>query len=103
MGIQEPVEPALPGGALAGEPIRRQLEPDGLEPAVARAPDLLGADEAARLENGQVLHDGGQGHLERPGQLAHRGRAGAEAFDQVAAGGVAQGPEDLVDRLTLKH
>ncbi len=26
-----------------------------------------------------------------------------EAFDQVTAGGVAQGPEDLVDRLILKH
>jgi len=55
------------------------------------------------LEDGQVLHDGREGHVERPGELAHRGRARAQALDQVAAGGVAERPEHLVDRLILKH
>ena len=101
--LAQPVEPALPGGALAGEPVRGQLEADRLEPAGAGAAHLLGADQPARLEDSQVLDHGREGHVQRPGQLAHRGRAGAEAFDQVAAGGIAQGPEDLVDRLILKH
>ena len=101
--LAQPVEPVLPGGALAGEPVRGQLQPDRLEPAGAGAAHLLGADQPARLEDGQVLHDGREGHVEWPGQLAHRGRAGAQAFDQVAAGGIAQRSEDLVDRLILKH
>ena len=50
-----------------------------------------------------MLDHGRQAHVERPRQLAHRGRAAAEAFNQVTAGGVAEGPEHLVDRLILKH
>ena len=47
---------------------RRSWSPAGLEPAGAGAADLLGADQPARLEDGQVLHDGRQGHVEWPGR-----------------------------------
>ena len=101
--LSEPVEAELPGGALPGEPVRGQVQPDGLEPAGAGAARFLGADQPTGLEDGQVLQDGGERHVEGPGELADRGRACAEAFDQVTTGGVAQGPEDLVEGLILKH
>ena len=50
-----------------------------------------------------MLDHGRQAHLERLGQLAHRGGAAAEAFHQVTAGGITQRPEHVVDRLILKH
>ncbi len=76
----------------------------GLDAARADPADLLGADEATRLQDLQVLDDAGEGHVERSGELADRRRASAEPFDHVAAAGVGQGLEHPIERGALvKH
>jgi hypothetical protein len=102
--LAQPIEAALPGGALPGEPVLGQLQAHRLEPAGAGPPHLLGADQPARLEHGEVLHDRREGHVQGLRQLAHRGGAEAQPLDHVPPGGITQSPEDVVDRWPLlKH
>ena len=50
-----------------------------------------------------MLDHGGQRHVEGPSQITHGGGATAEALDQVPPRRVAEGPEDVVDGVILKH
>ncbi len=49
-----------------------------------------------------MLHDRGERHVEGLGELAHRGRPAAQPLDHGPAGGIGQGPEDLVERVVLR-
>ena len=52
----------------------------------------------------EMLHHRRQGHVERLGELAHRGRALAQPLDHDAAGRVGQGLEGEIEgRLIVKH
>ena len=93
----EAIQAALPGAAVALDPLRRLAEPRGSEPALARAPDLLGDDEVGALEDPDVLLDPVEGQPVRPGELADRGRAAAEALEDPAPGRVREGEERPVE------
>jgi hypothetical protein len=54
-------------------------------------------DEAAVFQHAEVLHERGEGHVERAGEFADRSWPGAEPFQHGSTGGVAQGLEDAVD------
>src|SRR5262249_31515731 len=77
--VTEAVEAALPVGAALGDPAPPPAERARLDAARAHPPNLLGADEAARLQHLQVLHNRRQRHWQRSRELAHRRRAAAEA------------------------
>ena len=66
--------------------------------------DLLRRDELRLLEQPDVLLHTGQRHAEGLGELADRRAAGAEPFEDGAAGRVGEGCEGVVDgRLILNH
>jgi hypothetical protein len=103
MGL-EVVELALPGGAPLRHPTLQRIEGGGPQAAHSHPAHLLGAHQAAAFEHREVLHHRRQGHGERFGKLAHRGRSATQAFDHLSPGGVgqrAQGP--VHGRHTLKH
>ena len=80
------------------------VEGVGLQRAAADAADLLRRHELRFLEQPDVLLHPGQRHAEGLGELADRGAAGAEPFDDGAAGRVAEGGEDAVDgRRMMNH
>jgi D-aminoacyl-tRNA deacylase len=95
--LAEAVEALLPAGAPLGDPALGGAHGYGLDGAGAHAPLLAGSDEAAVFEHVQVLHDGGERHGERLGQLADGGGAAAEAIDHCASAGIGEGTEDKVD------
>jgi len=47
-------------------------------------------DQTARLQHVDVLQDGGQRHVQRLTEFAHRRRAAAEPFDHEAPAGIGQ-------------
>jgi len=58
--LAKPVEAALDHGAPVGDPALRGAEDRRVDAASARAAELLGSDQAARLKHLNVLKDGGQ-------------------------------------------
>jgi hypothetical protein len=56
------------------------------------------------LEDLQVLHDRGERHVERLGQLADRRQPAAEPLDHRAPAGIRQRVEHTIERsVSLKH
>ena len=95
--VAQAIETPLPGVSTLGDPLlgraqRRRRHGEG-----ADASDLLGADEAAGLEDLKVLDDSGEGHRQGSRQVADGGRPAAQAIDQVAPGWVGEGLEDAVE------
>ena len=67
-------------------------------------PTFSVVDELRLLEQLDVLLHSGQRHAEGLGELADRRAAGAEPFEDGAAGGVGEGCERAVDaRWILNH
>ena len=88
----EPVHGLLhgPRGQLAGD----------------RAARLLAGDQAGVRQHIEVLHDGGEGHGERPGKLAYRNALACfKLRHQGASRGVGQRGESAVERIVeiLNH
>jgi hypothetical protein len=75
----EAVEVPLPDRAVLDDPLLERAHGAGLGPARPDAADLLRAHEAAALQHVEVLHHGGQRHLQRCRELAHRRRAARQA------------------------
>jgi hypothetical protein len=78
---------------------RRRLDAAGPYP-----PDLLGPDEAARLEHLKVLDNRRKRHRERLGELADRCRSTAQPLHDHPSTGVRERLEREIERRTLlKH
>jgi len=93
----ELVEAARPEAALRLQPVLRRGERFRLQPAGAHAARLLGRDEAALLEQLEVLQEARQGHGEGPREVAHGSRPAAERFHHGPAGRVGEGAERVVE------
>jgi hypothetical protein len=102
--VAKPIEAAFPARAARGDPLPGPAQRYRLDVAGAHPPDLPRSHQAACLQDLEVLHDRGKGHVERLGEFANRRRAAAKAFDDVAAGGIRQGVEQQIegDRI-VKH
>src|SRR5688572_2976063 len=72
--LAEAVETVLPHAAAIVDPALGGAQALLVHAAGAHPPDLLGPHETAVFEHGEVLHDGGQRHGERLGELADRCR-----------------------------
>src|SRR5919201_6968644 len=68
----EPVEAPLPTRTTLMDPALGRLERRDLDRAGPNPAGLLGADEAALLEQLQVLEHGRERHRQRPCEIAHR-------------------------------
>lgn len=69
------------------------------------APVALAHDEARLLEHAQVPRDGGRGHAEGFGELAHARRSRRQPLEHLAAERVGERREDGVERIgsTINH
>jgi hypothetical protein len=92
----EPVEPVFPSAALLTNPTLGSSESAWLKAAGTDPTALLGPDKIAVLKDLHVMHDRGQGHVERLGQFAHRGRACDEALDHAPPSSVSQCLKDAI-------
>jgi hypothetical protein len=90
---REAIHAALPGAAVALDPLRHLSQLGGAEPAFARPPDLLGDDEIGRLEDADVLLDPVDRQAERRGELAERRGTVAETLEDPAPGRIRQREE----------
>src|SRR3954451_2339090 len=102
----EAVEPALGGQSLPADPLGRRREGVDGELIGAHPADLGGLDDPGLLEDAEVLDDGRQCHVERPSEVGDRGRTLDEAFDHAPAAAVAEGMEQLIERVggqTLRY
>jgi hypothetical protein len=95
--IAEAVEALFPKGAAIFDPSLGDGKAFGFDAAGADAADFFGVDEAAFFEDLQVLDDGGESDLERPGQMRDGDGAFAELFNDGAAGGIAERMKNAVD------
>jgi hypothetical protein len=59
---------------------------------------FLRPHQPARLQHREMLHHRRQGHVERPGEFAHRGGTLAQALDHDPAGRVGQRLEGEIER-----
>ncbi len=97
VGVQA-VEVGLPVAAVLVQPGVRVLQRGGRDPAQALLAVSALGDEAGPFEDGQVLGDGGEGHVEGLGQLADGGVALGEALEDGASRRVGQGGEGGTER-----
>jgi hypothetical protein len=74
---------------------RRQVR--ATEPALTRPPDLLGGHQVGALEDPDVLLDPVERQPERLRELADRGRAAAEALEDLAPCRVREREERAVE------
>ena len=95
--MAEAVEAFFPEGAAGFDPFLSDGEAFGLDAAGADAADFFGVDEAAFFEDLQVLDDGGEGDVERFGQMRNGDGAFAQLFNDGAAGGIAEGVKNAID------
>jgi len=95
--IAEAVETFCPEGSAIFDPSLGDGEAFGFDAAGADPADFFSVDETAFFEDLQVLNDGGEGDLERLGQVRDGDGAFAEFFDDGAAGGIAERVENAVD------
>jgi hypothetical protein len=100
--IAEAVEALFPESTTIFDPLLGDGKAFGFDAASADAADFFGVDEAAFFEDLQVLDDGGESDLERPGQMRDGDGAFAEFFDDGAAGGIAERMKNAVDRGLLR-
>ena len=88
------------------EPVHRLLHGRSGQLAGDRAADLPAGDQAGVRQHIEMLHDGGQGNGEGPGELADRhGVLALELGDQGAPGGIGERGKGPVEggRLILNH
>src|SRR6202007_2715459 len=83
-------------------PMLCDLERLRRESVGAYPPLLRRAYKAATLQHAEMLHEGGQCHVERLGEFLHRGRAVCQPFEHGATGGIGQGVEDTGE-LLVRH
>src|SRR5260370_42102851 len=69
--LAELVEVLLPLRTSLVDPLFGQAQCLGLDPTGADAADFHRAHEPRALEHRQMLHDGWQGHRQRPRQFPH--------------------------------
>jgi hypothetical protein len=94
--VTEAIKSVFPSSALVADPRLGRSQATQLQVAGADPAALSGPDKAAVLEHLQVLHDRWQGHVERLGQFAHRGRTCDKAFDHAPPSAVSQSLKDPV-------
>ena len=82
---------------MGTDPLIEAIEAGMMNAAGAYAAELFGSNQAAVLEDLQMLADRGEGDTERLGQTRDGGRRTADAVEDRAARGIAQGMEKLVD------
>src|ERR671936_338402 len=100
----EPVEAPFPACTTLMDPALGRLERRDLDRAGPNPADLFGADEAALLQQLQVLEHGRERHRQRPCEIAHRGRALREPVNDRPAARVGKRVKDPVERrILLKH
>ena len=97
----ERIELLAPETLVAGHPSRGGLHGRGLELAAHHAPLLGARDEAGGFEHGEVLHEAGQRHAVRLGELGDGGGARAELLEHAAARGVGECGEHEVELVGL--
>ena len=95
--FSQPVEAAFHLAATLGDPVGERGEPLRLDAAGAHAPDLLAADQPARLEYLQMLDHRGKGHVERLRERADGRRPAAQPLDDGPARRLHEGPQAAVD------
>ena len=69
------------------------LEDRRVELVVDLLAAAFGDDETAGAQDGEVARDGRPARMELGGDLTGRARAGAQEFENVAAGFIGQGAE----------
>src|ERR671936_97399 len=100
----EPVEAPFPACTTLMDPALGRLECGDLDRGGPNPADLFGADEAAVLQQLQVLEHGRERHRQRPCEIAHRGRALRKPVDDRPAARVGKRVKDEVERrILLKH
>ena len=101
----ERVELLGPELLVARHPDRGFLHRPRFQRAADHPPLLGAADQAGVLEHAQVLHEAGQRHPVRRGQLGHREVAAAQGLEDAAAGGIGQRREHRIELLVriLNH
>ena len=83
------------------DPRERVAHWHGVERRAPHAPLLLHDRESRALEHAHVLGDGGERHREPRGELADGAIAGGETREDVAARGVGEGGEGMVEGLGM--
>jgi len=78
------------------DPVGRDVEAVGLEPARPELPVAAARDEAGALEHLQVLGDRRQAHVERLGQVVHGRFPVRELGQDRPPGGVGQRREGRI-------
>lgn len=92
----EGVELPLPEASVASDPFCGVSHGPGAHTA-APDPAVLRADEeACILQDPKVLRDGGQRHVEGPGQLCDRGLPSRQPRQDGPSGGIRQGPKGRI-------
>ena len=102
----ERVELLGPELLVARDPGRGRLQRRGGKLAADDAPFLGALDQPGLFQHAQVLHEAGQRHVVRRGELAHGGLAGAaKAIEDVAARAVGERGEERVELIVgiLNH
>ncbi|MNT49997.1 hypothetical protein D3C72_1868880 [compost metagenome] len=85
------IEAAGPELLVAREPHGGLLHRARRQLAAHDAARLRARDEAGAFEHAQVLHEAGQRHAMRFGELGHAEAALTQRFEHAAAGRVGQG------------
>src|SRR6516165_71660 len=92
----ELVKLLIPKPPVHIEPTVRGRQRPGVETDVVRSPALGAPYQAGTLENTNVFRGGGQRHLERLGELAHRALLRTQAADHAPPRRVTQSLEHVV-------
>src|SRR5258705_238185 len=87
------IEAVFPEPAVVIEPVGDFFQACGLDAAGAPLRIAAAGDEPRVLENFQMLRDRRQAHLERLGQLRHRGVPARETRENRPAGRIGQSRE----------
>ena len=93
----ERVQLAGPELLVVRDPLRRTLQPLGPQRALHDAALLRALDQPGLLEDAQVLHESGQRHVVRGGELADRPAVVRELGDHRAARPVGERGEEGVE------
>ncbi len=91
----------FPRRLLPSDPLFSSGERAFLERAGADSADFLAGDPAALFEESDVFHEGGQGHVERFGQLADACRPSAESGQNSSPRGIRQCVEHSVELVRM--
>ena len=99
----EAIEAPLHQHPTCSDPVGERRKTALLQPAHAHAADLLAAYETAGLQHLQVLHDGGERHGERFGEIADAGWTVRQPLNERAARRFGKGAKAVIDGRMLKH